>query len=145
MTDQKTALDYPWEIQVHTLKGDPRHPLYSVTTSPVDSPYWLIAAPLTWDTANHIAQTHNAALEARFEYRLEYRYDRVHGKPSAGKTGWLDGSGHNNSHSTYNRLTSVQAQKTRLERKLDKWYTGVEFRISSREVTRTEWKEVTDG
>jgi hypothetical protein len=76
------------------------------------------------------------------EYTLEYRYDFVHGKPSAGKTGWINGSGYRNTHSTYNHLSAVQAQKSRLIRQLDKWYTGVEFRVSKREVTRTEWEEL---
>lgn len=61
----KTALDYPWEVHVHTLPEDAMHPLYSVTTSPVNSPYWLIAAPLSLDTANHIADLHNTYLELK--------------------------------------------------------------------------------
>lgn len=79
------------------------------------------------------------------EYTLEYRYDKVHGSPSDGKTGWIDGSGYNNSYSTYNHMTSVQSQRSRLIRRLGKWYTGVEFRILRREVTRTEWEELDVG
>lgn len=78
------------------------------------------------------------------EYRIEYRYGpRIPEAYNSRHDEWQDASGFNNPTSTDNHLPLAHAQITRMRRKLVHYrYTGVEFRILSRRVTRTEWKQV---
>lgn len=79
------------------------------------------------------------------EYTLKHRYDIHHGSNDGEKTGWMDGTGWNNTTRTYNHLSQVRAQITRSRRYLERHYTGVEFRVLSRRVTRTDWAEAFDA
>jgi hypothetical protein len=75
------------------------------------------------------------------EYRLNFRMDRIKGVPASGKSQWMDASGWNNPQGIYADLSQVRAQMTRCKKMWKNSYTGVEFEILERQVTRTTWKE----
>jgi hypothetical protein len=74
------------------------------------------------------------------EYTLEAKYTDRKGQVRD----WHDASGYNNPTGTYNHMSAVRSQMNRMHNYRTRHFTDVEFRILSREVTRTEWK-VTDG
>lgn len=70
------------------------------------------------------------------EYSLEVRYVNREGI----LRDWHDASGYNNLTSTYTSMRPIKGQITRTKRWLERWYTDIQFRVLSRQVTRTEWK-----
>lgn len=80
------------------------------------------------------------------EYALKYRHGPRKGEPSHPRDQvWRDGSGFNNPDSVYHHLKSVNVQISRLRGRLQRQgYTNIEFLILTREVTRTEWRQLDD-
>lgn len=78
------------------------------------------------------------------EYKLEYKHGPREGQPRQPcHDEWKDGSGYNNQTGTYYHRHQAKSQITRTRKWLERHgFTNIEFRVLSREVTRTEWAEV---
>lgn len=72
------------------------------------------------------------------EYTLEYREVLKNGNWGS----WKDGSGFNNMNGVYHDPVAVRTQKTRLSGRMEDRGVVHEFRVLSRQVTRTAWKVV---